>query len=142
MLRANSAVNLEAHKMSQSAAADAEQEAAAVDRKAVTRGNTDTILNQSDERIDRLREGLRTMFREHVPTEPPARKSDRKQEGKPSSFWRGRGGSGGATIGGAISALSLARAAKRVPSAAAASPSPSTAEPMAVGSPLGRISRP
>ena len=104
----------------------------------MTRGNTDTILNQSDERIDRLREGLRTMFREHVPTEPPARKS----EGKHPSFWRGRGGSGGATIGGAISALSLARAAKRVPSAAAASPSPSTAEPMAVGSPLGRISRP
>lgn len=136
VLRANSSVNL--YTKSQSAQ---EVEAAAVARRTVMRGNTDTILNQSDERIDRLREGLRTMFREHVPPQPPAR--------KPPSFWRGRG-SGGATIGGATSALSLARAGKRVPPAAGAAPPAGTAEPMSLGhtavgqmaTSLRRISRP
>ena len=114
VLRANSSVNLYTKSPQ-------EVEAAAVARRPVMRGNTDTILNQSDERIDRLREGLRTMFREHVPPQPPR---------KPPSFWRGRSAP---TIGGATSALSLARAGKRVPPPAGAAPPPGAAEPMSLG---------
>ena len=40
----------------------------------LVRGRTDSSLMSSEERIDRLREGLRTMFREHVHEEQQARK--------------------------------------------------------------------
>ena len=115
-IRANSSANLYPSKMKAELRSEQDLQAAAA--KKMLRGNTDTILNQSDERIDRLREGLRTMFREHVPPQ---------QQRKQPSFWRGRSLGGG----GAPNALSLARGGKRVP------PPPlqsnGGAEPMSLG---------